>query len=171
MQTSRFAFYLLLALAVLQVVVFYPRLPDVMASHFDASGQADGWMSKTTFLAIHVGTLGLTAVLFLALPAIRWPDRWVNLPHKDYWLAPERREETFRYLHGQFFLFGCLTLGFLLIVMQWVMEANLDGSHTLPAAPMWWLVGGYLFLTSVWTVRLVRHFYRVPAEASPSGSP
>ena len=155
METPRLTFYLLLALAVLQIVVYYPMLPDVVASHFDGSGRADGWSSKGTFFVIDAATIALIAVIFLALSKIRWPDRWISLPHKDYWLAPERRERTFRELHRQMLVFGCATLGLLLVVMQWVIEANLDGSQTLPSAGMWWLMGGYLLFTLVWTVRLI----------------
>lgn len=167
MGTSRIAFWLLLAVGVVQALVFYPRAPDVMASHFNAAGQADGWMSKQLFFAVDLAMLILTAVLFLGLPAIRWPDSLINLPRKDHWLAPERRDETFRYFQRQMGIFGCATLVLLLVVMQWVMEANLDGSQTLPAAPMWWLLGGYLLFTTMWTVRVVRHFYRPPQDSEP----
>lgn len=171
MATPRFAFWLLLALAVLQVAVFYPRLPDVMASHFDGSGRADGWMSKNTFFAVDLAMLALTVLCFLVLPAIRWPDRLINLPHKDHWLAPERREETLRYMKGQILVFGCASLVLLLVVTQWVIEANLDGSQALPAAPMWWLLGGYGLFTVVWVIRLVRHYYRVPTTAPSNPDP
>jgi hypothetical protein len=111
---------------------------------------------------------GLTAVIFLALSAVRWPDRLVNLPRKDYWLTPERREETFRFLNRQMLIFGCATLILLLVVMQWTIEANLDGTQTIPAAPMWWLLGAYLLFSAVWVVRLVGHFRKVPAEPPAS---
>lgn len=169
MKTTRFAFYGLLALALLQVVVFYPRSPEVMASHFDASGQADGSMSKQAFFALDLAVVALTALLFLGFPAIRWSDGLISLPRKDYWLAPERREAIFRYIHRQMLLFGCLTLGLLLVVMQWVIQANLDGSRTLAPEPMWWLLGLYALMTGVWVVRLVRHFYRVPEDGLPDG--
>lgn len=170
MGTSRFAFVSLLALALVQVVVFYPRCPEVMASHFDAGGQADGWMSKQAFFALDLGVIALTAVIFLGLSAIRWPNQLVSLPHKDHWLAPERREETWRFFHRRMLVFGCATLAFLLVVMQWVIEANLDGSRTIPSQPMWWLVGGYLLFSAVWTVLLIRHFYRLPEAPGPEGT-
>jgi len=173
METPRFVFYLLLALAVLQVLVYYPMLPETVASHFDGSGRADGWSSKSTFFTIDAAVIALTALIFLGLSKIRWPDRWVSLPHKDYWLAPERRERTFRELQRQMLVFGCATMVVLLVVMQWTIEANLDGSQTLPAAPMWWLMGGYLLFTAVWTTRLVVRLRRVPDSPpdSPPGSP
>lgn len=166
METPRFAFYLLLALAVFQIVVYYPILPEVVASHFDGSGRADGWSSKETFFAIDAATIALTAVIFLGLSKIRWSDRWVSLPHKDYWLAPERREQTFRYLHRQMLVFGSATLMLLLVVMQWVIEANLDGSQTMPGAGMWWLMGGYLLFTTVWTIRLIVRLYRIGSSSA-----
>lgn len=168
MTLPRFLFYLLLALAVLQVLVYYPQLPEVMASHFDGSGRADGWSSKTTFFVIDAVMLALLVAMFLGLPKIRWPDRWVSLPHKDYWLSPEKRRETYRIFEREMLVFGCATLVLLLVVMQWTIRANLDGSETLPAAGLWWLMGAYLVFTALWTVRLVLRFRRPPGEEPPA---
>jgi uncharacterized membrane protein len=51
-------------------VVFYPRMPEVMASHWNASGQADGTISRFwgMFLFPFI-SLGITALL-LAVPNI-----------------------------------------------------------------------------------------------------
>lgn len=171
MDTVRFTFWLLLALAVVQILFYYPALPDDMASHFDGSGTADGWMSKQAFVIFDLCMLALTALTFLVLPKIRWPDRWINMPRKDYWLAPERRETTFRYIERQMLLIGCATMVLLLAVFQFSIEANLDGSETIPSTVTWWLVGGFVGLTMLWTARLVWHFYRGSADPTDPPAP
>lgn len=103
MRTSRLAILLLLVLAFLQYAYFAPLLPERVASHFDAAGQADGWSSKTAFFVFNLAFVAGMALLFLGLTAWqgRIPSAWINLPHKDYWLAPERRAATLETIQRQ----------------------------------------------------------------------
>jgi uncharacterized membrane protein len=169
MTLTRFVFWLLVALAVVQGAVYYPQLPDVVASHFDAAGHADGWMSKPAFMAVHGAVLLLMIVTFAGIPAVRWPDSLVNLPHKEHWLAPERRRATWSYVRRQMDLLGCGTLVLVLAVVQGVIQANLDGSQALPAAATWGVLAAYLVFTAIVVVRMMRHFVRVPPRAEDGG--
>ena len=74
---------LALALAVQQ----HATLPEKVATHFGANGQANGWMSRDTHSAFQIGTTVFLAAVFagLALFMPRLPDRHINLPHRDYW--------------------------------------------------------------------------------------
>ena len=76
------------------------RLPERVASHFDVSGFANGFSTRLQYAVL---TLGLTALLSVVPAALigilvrRRPDR-INLPNKEYWLAPERRAAALRFL-------------------------------------------------------------------------
>lgn len=76
------------------------QLPDTVASHFGINGAADNWMSKQSFIIFYGTVLVSTAALFLfvGLFAHVVPDNLLNLPNKQYWLAPERRNETYAYI-------------------------------------------------------------------------
>src|SRR3954468_21478203 len=77
-----------------------PQLPDRVATHFGAGGEPDGWMSRSSHL-LFMGVFGLAFPLFVVglFFILRFlPDSGLNIPHRDYWLAPERRSETFAYL-------------------------------------------------------------------------
>ena len=75
-------------------------------------------------------SLGVTAgFAVLALVVAGVPDAWINLPHRAYWLAAARREETRRCLTGMALSSGCGLLAFLLFLHQRVHQANLDGTH------------------------------------------
>ena len=85
---------------------FWIQAPDVVASHFDSSGQPDDWSSKTSTLAWLV-PLGVGLPVLLSIRAIweKLPKSLINIPSKDYWLE-----------HGEdVFLFDCL-MQFLRIV-------------------------------------------------------
>jgi uncharacterized membrane protein len=63
----RFASLAIVLIAIALSVIFYPRLPDPMPSHWNAAGEADGWSSKPAAMIflplIMAGTLGLFAAL------------------------------------------------------------------------------------------------------------
>jgi len=82
------------------------HLPERVATHFDARGRPDGWMSRTEHLRF-MAWFGLAFPLFVPVIVyvIRFlPDRLLNLPNRDYWLAPGRRTETMAYLFRRNFL-------------------------------------------------------------------
>src|SRR5436305_13166641 len=106
MKPSRWALILLLALyAVFAGSLIYAagELPERVATHFDFRGEANGWMSKEADLLL-MAALGVGLPLFLIgiCYATRFfPARLVNLPHREYWLAPGRRRETAAYVGAQ----------------------------------------------------------------------
>jgi len=82
----RMLFWLLVFAAVLEIVYYYPLLPERVASHFDGYGRPNGWSSRDAFIAINASVTLLMAVLYagigFALP--RLPEALINLPNKDY---------------------------------------------------------------------------------------
>ena len=127
---------LLVALCLLslgQAAWYYPQLPGLVATHFDATGQANGWMPPAHFFQSRVVfTLGFTAFFAaLAFAAAQLPDSLIQLPHKEYWLNPRQRDETRRQITNMILSSGCGSLAFLLFLRQRIHQANLDGSHHL----------------------------------------
>ena len=155
--------WLLVAAAALQIAWFYPQLPAKVASHFDGQGRPNGWMSKDGFFLLYGAMLALQLAVFGAGARLirRLPDRWFNLPHRDYWLAPERRDQTLDYLEGWGLWFGCAVMAFLLGIFQLAIEANLKQSP-LALGPTWALLGGFFAITAIAVARLLLHFARRP---------
>src|ERR1051325_9785585 len=72
-------------------------MPQRAPTHFDVAGEPDGWMNRSTYLLF-------TAVFGLVFPLVivgicyaprRLPASLINIPHREHWLAAERRTETF----------------------------------------------------------------------------
>jgi hypothetical protein len=162
---ARTAFFVLAAACLAQAAVMYSRLPPLVASHFGPSGAANGWMSRDLFIGIYV-----FIVLFLGVMMSRTvfglPGRSqarVNLPHKDYWLAPERREQTFAWLQAFLLWSGAGTFVLLLDMFHQVFRFNLGLAARLEHPLMdIALYGAY---TAAWIVALLRRFSSVPADA------
>jgi uncharacterized membrane protein len=164
MRLSRVLILLFLLLAFWQAAHYAPLLPERIASHFDAGGRVNGWSSKTDFFALNLAFVVGMALLFGGLTAwlVRIPNAWINLPHKDYWLAPERRAATLATLQQQMEWLAAATVALLVGITQLTIQANLDGGRAWPQDIFWLLFGGYLFVFMAWLVVLLRKWYAKP---------
>lgn len=164
MRVSLLLITMLLALAVAQSVFYYGQLPPIMASHFDGAGQANGFQSKAGFFGLYWFVIALSSGLFLPIGFLlrRIPAQFINLPHKDYWLATERREASINYLTGHMEWMIAATLALLLFILQMTITTNLKGSSVLPLAPTWLALVSYFVFTFVWMTKLLMRF-RTPA--------
>jgi uncharacterized membrane protein len=164
MRASRAVLLLLAAAGVVQLLYYHPLLPQNVASHFDGAGEANGFQSRNGFVALSGSVLILMVVLFGGLGALfrTIPSSWFNLPNRDYWLAPERREETLDEILRRMEWLGAVSLGLWLFIIQMVLETNLTPEPRLEARATWIVLGLYLAYTAVWAVRFLLRF-RKPA--------
>ncbi len=165
MKTLRTPAIILTALCVgFELFLFYSAklLPERMASHFGGDGRADGWMSRSGDLLV-LGALGVALpVLFYILSFVTRiiPARFVNLPHREHWLSPERRVETSAYISRQMLWMGCLMVLFLAGVHCLTIQANRMTPVHLPMDLFLALLGGFLAGVGVWSVVFIRHFWK-----------
>jgi uncharacterized membrane protein len=159
---SLLVFILLLLLCIGHAVYYYPFLPDRVASHFGASGRPDAWSSKESFARIYFIVIAFIAVLFPGIGLIfrKIPTSFINLPNKDYWLAPERSEETIAVLSRQFLWFGSATLLLLLGIFHQSFRVHLGKAQGLehPVAS----IVVYIVFTTLWSIALIVKFSRKP---------
>lgn len=150
--------FFLISLFLSQIVYYYPNLPEKVASHFDVFGEADGWMSKSSFLVFQLILLAFIALFSFALPVLlkKTPISLINLPNKEYWLAPERKERTFSILSRRFEWFGIALCALMISINQLVIQANLTDQNFSPAS--WYIVGAFLLFVVIWSIRLCKDF-------------
>jgi hypothetical protein len=152
----------LYAVFVVMLVRDAARLPERVATHFDFRGQPDGWMSSQGYLAF-MTVFGLVFPLVpaaLCLLVRLLPDSLINLPHREYWLAPERRDETAGYLVGHMLWLSCMMSGLTIVLHQMTVEANLQAPPQL-SNTTWGYMAMFLVGLFLWIFMLVRHF-RLP---------
>ena len=150
-----------------ELAYFYPQLPDPMASHFDFEGVPDGWMPKEKFLGVMGGTWIMLLVL-LAIPtllAMKIPASLVNLPHKDYWLAPQRSKETRRVVARRMSWISAATMLLMGCLWHETIVANLP-PH--PPLSIWTPFVLYLAFTVLWCGELIWRFGRLPESTNTS---
>ncbi len=159
-------FLLLVIVSFLQMLYFWSLMPDRMASHFDGTGQANGWAPRSVFFILYAGLTALLLILFQVLPRQlkRFPDNLINLPNRSYWLAPERREATFAAIEQQMTVFGNATMMLIIGTMQLVFKANVKGSRRISGETMWIMLAAYVFISIIWTVQFVRGFRKTQVQ-------
>jgi len=156
---------LLAGVGLIYFSLVYPQLPDPMASHFNASGGATAWMPKSGFFFLFAFVMVFAGIPVFLVPkqlASRSNDK-INLPNKEYWLAPERRAETMQYLGIQMAWFGCALVAFLLCGFYFAVSANLKPDHTFDSTSFYIPLGAFLTFSFSLPIRLLSRFGKVPS--------
>jgi hypothetical protein len=151
------------------VIATYGELPAQVASHFDISGRPDGWTSRESCVGFTLG-LGILMPAFIVgmmAGAGRIPVSFINLPHREYWLAPDRRRAALALLLRYSLWFACLNVLFVTGLHGLIVQANLPihGAHTqsphLSGLGITLVAGGFVIGTIVWIALLLRHFSKI----------
>lgn len=138
------------------------QLPERVATHFGSNGAANGWMTRGQ----HVG---FTLVAGLMVPAFviglfaiirRFGDRGLNIPNKEYWLAPERRERTFDFVQNQGFWLAVMLIGFFAAVHRSIVGANANVPARLMAEDIGWISAIFVSAIEVWIGLFLVRFLR-----------
>ncbi len=154
------AIFLFLALIFVgQLAFYFPSLPMIVATHFDFSGAADGFMSKKNFIIFELFLLLFVFGLpFLQINFInKLPFSMIKLPNKDYWLSESRRETTLTRVKNYLEVFSIALLFFFIAINQLIIKANLTG-QLLPAAAFWFILTAFLSFTIIWVIKFHRQF-------------
>ncbi len=158
-------FIALLAFAVLFVISTVSQLPPMVASHFDAAGQANAFMSRsgyTRFVLCLVLGLPLAVVAILTAVYSRATD--LKLPNRDYWLAPQRIDRTRAFLVAHGVWFGSL-LVILACFVHWLeLTANRAQPPHLSNSMFAAVMIAFLLATAAWIAALMVAFRRPIGE-------
>ena len=163
----RCLFYGLAGVALLQSLFYYPQLPVEVASHFDGAGAANDWSSRTTFFAIYLVMIALLILVFDLVPG--WSGRRgrirMNIPNREYWLAPERSAETLAWFRRQIIVLGIVHQLLAIYAVQLAIIANLKQAGLDPS--IYWALGLYCLFLAGWLLHIFLHF-RKPCDPGTS---
>ena len=155
-------FFALAVLGAVQYGYYAPRLPEMLGSHFAGNGAVNGWQSKGVFFSIELAVVVLAAVVGFGIPRIigAMPVSLINLPNKEFWLGPERRENTLFYIRAWLAWFGCGLLAFLLFVMELAFRANLQIPPHFNNAAFIPALLAFIVFDTIALIWLILHFSR-----------
>ncbi len=146
------------------LVVLGPMLPERVATHFGAAGEANGWMTRSEHLqAMALFGLGFPCFLIGLCYVIRFlPPSLLNVPHPEYWRSPEHYREACAYLFQESFWLGTLSSLWVTGMHALIVAANRHGTSRLDTGWSFALMAVFLAGVAVWIFRLWRHFRRLP---------
>ncbi|HQR11249.1 MAG TPA: DUF1648 domain-containing protein [Casimicrobiaceae bacterium] len=163
-QLARPLFVLLLVVTAILIGVTTERMPAQIASHFGANGRANAFMDQDTYrmfmLAFAVGIPVLVVLVAGVLP--RRLSGAINLPNREYWLAPARRDDTLRYLESHAYWLGSLLVVFMAAMHLLLIAANASQPPSFPGRSFVMLMVAFLLVTGIWMATLFLHFRRSP---------
>ena len=142
------------------VLSSYGSLPAVVATHFNAVGAADGFIDRGSYIAL------FTSLVFAVPLAVGWlpgalarrGGAGLNIPNREYWMAPERRAQTAAYLQAHGLWFAVLLGAFLTFVHAQVVRANQVQPPVLSTSAVMAALGVFLLLVAVWLALLTIRF-------------
>lgn len=163
-------YLLMLTMGLLNWAHVYAQLPEMMASHFSAHGVANGWAPKSAFFGIMAFCIGMSAFVGFIVPRqiSKTPAAKLNLPNKDYWLAPERQNDTWRFIRAQMVWFACALLFVFLFGTSQAINANLPSVGRFDSQAMLAVMLGFGLFGVLWIALFLRHFYTVPRSLHSS---
>lgn len=135
-------------------------LPPIVASHFSASGVANGFMPRQTYLAgFSLVLIGVPLLIaFLPGSLLSHRNAQLNIPNRAYWLAPERRDTTLAFIRGHGKWFAATVSLFLGYVHWLVVQANQLQPPILSSTDILGGLAAFLLALVVWLAGLYLRF-------------
>jgi uncharacterized membrane protein len=154
-------FLALIALAIVQIVYYYPQMPAVVASHFDGLGAPNDWSSKNGFFGLYAAILAMLVGIFVFVPG--WSEKRGNfgmkIPNRDYWLAAERIAQTQAFFRRQMIIMGVVHVSLTIYAIQLAILANLTEQPRLHPS-IGWVLAAYFVILLAWLIHFYLHFRR-----------
>jgi uncharacterized membrane protein len=148
---------------ILLMLIAWWLLPEKTATHFSLGGSPDAWGSKESYLFLLLAVESPLFLILLFIPATLWkfPERLINLPHKEYWLRPENKPRVQTLFAERTARMGVVFFAFLAVVQLLVMDANLSDPVRLKESLFLPVLIAFLLYMLYWTFTFIRVF-RVP---------
>ena len=154
--------FLLAAAGLAFVLVTSAQLPAIAATRFDLGGAPNVFVTRQGYrwlMGFLVGVVPLFVAFLPALIGARWPQL-LNIPNRDYWLAPERRAQTLASVESRTMLLAAVMIAFMCFTHWLVLEANAAVPMRLAGIPLVIGVGAFLAFVIGWIVALRTRFRR-----------
>ena len=161
----RNAFILFYIANVILTLISLEGLPSHVAVHFGPGGEPNGWGSKYTgalfLLAIQTGLFFM--MYYSSRTIFAFHPRWINLPHKDYWLRDENKPRAAKIISELMWQLGTALFLFFFIVNLLTIQANLSSPVRFDERMFLTTLAAFFSFIVYWLVRFAKSF-RMPKE-------
>ena len=166
MRIGKFVFIIVLLLCIFETARLWFLSPARMASHFDIQGNPNAYASRLQFFSFQVQTalvvIGLALVMQILVLVV--PVNLMNLPSREYWIAPEHRDGLRERMSGfAFWLFAAILL-VVQVGFELSVQANLHTPVHFSAAIMLPAIAGFMVFSILMLFALGRSLMLPPEE-------
>jgi uncharacterized membrane protein len=139
-------------------------LPDNIASHFDATGMPNGFMSKTGYtifiLAFVVGIPSMVVLLMHSILYLSYDN--INIPNREYWLSEQNRIGTVQFLKNHVAYLAVFIVTFMGYVHWLLLKANSVQPPKMPNTLLFIGIGVFIVGMLILCFWLLVKFMRIP---------
>jgi uncharacterized membrane protein len=158
-KTPWILFAVALILAAYYVLHTSPTLPPLVASHFDAGGNANAFMARDSYEHFMlIMSIGFPLLLVAFLTLVFSYARNIKVPNRDYWLAPERIAQTRSFLIARAAWFGTMLCLMMCFVHRLELRANMLAPPHLAGTQATAALLGFFLIIAGWTFGLMLAF-------------
>lgn len=157
----------LAAAAIAVVFVTSAGLPDVLATHFNARGEPNAFMSRDGYRMFMAFMIVFVPFMIAGLPRLigrRWP-RLLNIPNREHWIAPERLSEALGTVYRLTAWPAAVTIALMVYVHWLVMDAHAADPPRLDSRLLLVGIAAFVAFTIAWTVAFYVRFRRPPPSS------
>lgn len=160
-----------LIVAVNFIIFSYKDLPLNVAIHFNLSGFPNSFMSKNIYF-IFILSLVIFTPSFIIASTSSWlkfsPDK-INIPNKDYWMLPEKEQETIAYYKNHVAWLASIIVLFIAFIHWLIIDAN--QTDLIQLSNQYLLIGLGIFLAALvfWIIVLRYKFKKIPTTLATYG--
>ena len=144
---------------IIRPIMVWDDLPPILATHFQADGTPDGMSARFEFFVSYGLIMGLVLLSLIGSVVLmdRIPVKYLNLPHKDYWLKSGRLPEARAKMSLAMWWMSAATMLLSTATLELVLRSNLTRTP-LEGGLMWTVMGAYSLFTLVWVGKLLLGF-------------
>jgi hypothetical protein len=135
-------------------------LPISIATHFNVHNEPDGWMTRSAYVLLILTLLiSIPSAISVGISILSKKfSRLINLPNRDYWLAPPRVNASLDFLAAHGHRLGRLVIVLMTGLHYVVLVANRAEPAALPQSWFIAMVLGFVLALGLWVLALYRRF-------------
>jgi hypothetical protein len=153
-------FLLTLVACLVELFWAYNQLPERVHAHFPSWVHLDGEGPKWVFVVICTAIPVLIAIAALISIRLvkRQPDKFVQIPNRDYWMSPIRRDRTLDLIASRIYLLGAVKFVADGVFIYAAVRANLAGTSELNPRLLFFLACGFVIVKIALAAQLFWRF-------------
>lgn len=135
-------------------------LPSSVATHFNINNQPDGWMTRDAYLLMILTLLiSIPSAISVGISILSKKfSHLINLPNREYWLAPPRLNDSLDFFAAHGHRLGRLVIVLMTGLHYVVLLAN--RAEPVALSQPWFIaiVLGFVLALGLWVLALYRRF-------------